>query len=195
MHVNDLIHVNDFQLNANDKHKKSNNAPAGITIMWAARDYDGALYLYHNRPWRQEIERFWLDYPCYADRKDENMYESEIRSSLFPGLKWEDEPVEVKIALVNQEDPFNIMNMSEPLNAEDDCSTSRLDAVSKCENQFIEYACKWLEENTELAETYDSNGCPLVTTETVVCITPDEFVEKFRKAMTQLMRVKDPKNG
>ena len=62
-----------------------------LTIMYVARDKDGTLWLYTEKPRREEESGLWfLDI-------NKNM---QINSEEFPQLKWEDEPIEVK--LINQ---------------------------------------------------------------------------------------------
>lgn len=47
--------------------------------------------------------------------------------------------------------------------------------------ELINRACEWLENNIELGETVDSNGCPLCLAVSTYCFTPEEFINKFRK--------------
>ena len=37
--------------------------------MWIARDKDGCLYSYEEKPWRQEVDKMWIDFPIYLDYK------------------------------------------------------------------------------------------------------------------------------
>ena len=64
--------------------------------MWIARDKDGGLYCYENKPWRQEIDKIWLDSPIYQDYKyDGSGCVEQLDTNLYPDLKWENEPIEV----------------------------------------------------------------------------------------------------
>lgn len=64
--------------------------------MWIARDKDGTLSLYRDKPVRAGIEpyRWWGD---EVDGFD-------LDSSLFPNLTWEDEPIEVDLTII---EPFH----------------------------------------------------------------------------------------
>ena len=33
--------------------------------IWIARDFDGGLYTFINKPWLQTVDKIWLDYPIY----------------------------------------------------------------------------------------------------------------------------------
>lgn len=59
--------------------------------MYVARDKDGALWLYSEKPLRDEEDCIWVS------DINKNM---QINSEEFPQLEWEDEPIEVK--LINQ---------------------------------------------------------------------------------------------
>lgn len=58
---------------------------------WVARDEDGSLHLFEVEPRRIEDRHQWWDrdYNCTALEKSE-----------FPDLKWEDEPVYVKLPII-----------------------------------------------------------------------------------------------
>lgn len=58
--------------------------------MWVARNKDGWLVLFESKPVRGE--GFW-----YTNSRDDDSMP--INSSLFPDLKWEDEPIEVEIKI------------------------------------------------------------------------------------------------
>lgn len=65
--------------------------------MWVARDKDGCLCLFENKPWRQMIDKMWLDFPCYIDYKYEPYTGclEQLDPDLYPDLTWEDEPIEI----------------------------------------------------------------------------------------------------
>jgi len=64
--------------------------------VWVARDWDGGLFSYRTKPWRQEIDRMWLDAPFYQDYKyDGSGCLEQLDNKLFPELEWDDEPIEV----------------------------------------------------------------------------------------------------
>lgn len=58
--------------------------------MYVARDEDGSLYLYGFKPERQY--NTWYD---WDDGSHFNIIE--LDRELFPKLKWEDDPIEVKL--------------------------------------------------------------------------------------------------
>lgn len=63
--------------------------------MWIARDKDGTLWLYIDEPRRSSIFSKWeVDTEKSLLRADDCM---EIDGDLFPELKWEDEPLEIKL--------------------------------------------------------------------------------------------------
>lgn len=55
--------------------------------MWVARDKDGDLKFFANKPIRNED--YWAEHPLGEFCR--------INDWLFPELKWEDEPIEVNI--------------------------------------------------------------------------------------------------
>ena len=58
--------------------------------LWVARDWDGMLYVYFNKPIRDTVWKEW--------NSDEDSLS--IDDSLFPDLTWEDEPLEVMLTPV-----------------------------------------------------------------------------------------------
>lgn len=57
-------------------------------IMWVARDENTKLWLFINKPIRSKnILGYW---GCIGECM-------ELDSELFPDLKWEDEPIEVRL--------------------------------------------------------------------------------------------------
>ena len=64
--------------------------------VWVARDSDGGVYMYANKPWRQEIDKMWLDSSTYQDYKyEDNGCIQQLPVDSFPELTWEDEPLEI----------------------------------------------------------------------------------------------------
>ena len=65
--------------------------------MWIARDKSGTLNLFSEKPIRiDNDDDIWLSFVWHP----ENVHtckRMQIDSTYFPGLKWEDEPVEVSI--------------------------------------------------------------------------------------------------
>lgn len=55
--------------------------------MWVARDKDGTLIMFHEKPIRR------IDY--WGPSDDNEVFT--ITEGLFPNLKWEDEPLEVEL--------------------------------------------------------------------------------------------------
>lgn len=59
--------------------------------MWVARDKDGELVLYKGRPVRGSLDKDkWVSFGSTWENFT-------IDESLFPSLKWEDEPLEVDL--------------------------------------------------------------------------------------------------
>lgn len=59
---------------------------------YIARDFDGGLYTFTNKPWLQTVDKIWLDYPIYIDWKDENSYFEQLDCNLFPEITFENSP-------------------------------------------------------------------------------------------------------
>lgn len=58
-------------------------------IMWIARDEDGSLFMYQNKPRKDEYHWYSTDYDLFS-----------IDDTLFPEIEWEDpEPTEVQIEI------------------------------------------------------------------------------------------------
>ena len=65
--------------------------------MWVARDKDGVLCAFENKPYRQTIDNMWIDSSQYLDYKYDGvgcMYQME--PELFPNLTWENDTIQVK---------------------------------------------------------------------------------------------------
>ena len=54
--------------------------------LWVARDINGYLFAYEDKPKRCDNQREWFG--CFL---------SPMENSFFPELKWEDEPIEVEL--------------------------------------------------------------------------------------------------
>lgn len=61
---------------------------------WVARDEDGRLCLYQNKPKREAYDFLRRGY--WTDRTNQYV---DFPSNLFPDLTWEDEPQEVEIII------------------------------------------------------------------------------------------------
>lgn len=55
--------------------------------LWVARDKDGNLFAYNDKPTRCDNQREW-----FAEK-----FHFSMENSFFPELKWEDEPIEVEL--------------------------------------------------------------------------------------------------
>ena len=55
--------------------------------LWVARDWGGMLFAYFNKPIRDTVWKEW----------DSDKVSLRIDDSFFPELKWEDEPIEIRI--------------------------------------------------------------------------------------------------
>lgn len=71
--------------------------------LWIARDKNGYLYLYNNKPIRtKECTEFENNYNSeYEDSIDNDYGYIEINSKLFPEVTWENSPQQVELRLVN----------------------------------------------------------------------------------------------
>ena len=54
---------------------------------WVARDKDGNLFAYNDKPTRCDNQKEW-----FAEK-----FLSSMENSFFPDLTWEDEPIEVEL--------------------------------------------------------------------------------------------------
>ena len=54
--------------------------------LWVARDENGFLYAYEDKPKRCDNKKEWVGGFC-----------SPMRNSYFPNLTWKDEPIEVEL--------------------------------------------------------------------------------------------------
>lgn len=61
---------------------------------WIARDEDDRLHLFEVKPRRLEKEHRWWDKDYHSTSLDEGD---------FPNLKWEDEPIYVKLIIIKEE--------------------------------------------------------------------------------------------
>lgn len=70
--------------------------------LWIARDRDGGLYTFINKPWLQTIDKMWLDFPVYIDWKDDRSYYKQLDCNLYPEVTFENSPQEVELKLINE---------------------------------------------------------------------------------------------
>ena len=54
--------------------------------LWVARDKNGFLFAYGCKPTRCDNQKEWI-----------GRFSNSMKNSYFPELKWEDEPVEIKL--------------------------------------------------------------------------------------------------
>ena len=54
--------------------------------LWVARDKNGFLFVYEDKPTRCDNQREWI-----------GRFLCSMKNSYFPELKWEDEPIEVEL--------------------------------------------------------------------------------------------------
>lgn len=59
--------------------------------MWIAKDKDGSLWLFENKPVRKKYD--------WNDSNSDFMEISDTTGLLLPELKWEDEPIEVELTI------------------------------------------------------------------------------------------------
>lgn len=60
-----------------------------MNSIWIARDFYGNLYAYKEKPVK--------DKHIWNKRKDDTSYVCELDDDWFPGLRWQDEPIELVI--------------------------------------------------------------------------------------------------
>lgn len=60
--------------------------------MWVARDKDGSLWLYNEKPTREEKSSCWINKSSIT-----NEGIGTLQLTMFPDLKWEDEPIEIEL--------------------------------------------------------------------------------------------------
>lgn len=78
--------------------------------VWIARDFDGGLYTFINKPWLQTVDKIWLDYPVYIDWKDDSSYYEQLDCNLYPEITFENSPMQVELKLVENERIYVICN-------------------------------------------------------------------------------------
>ena len=79
--------------------KTLDNTP--LPKLWAARDKDGALYLYTYEPVRRQYVGYWALSPDEIGGEaisGRPAISTEIPKYLFPELKWDDPPITVELA-------------------------------------------------------------------------------------------------
>lgn len=63
--------------------------------MWLARDKNGRIYLYRNRPKKDHVQWYSNDFPSINFLR--------LSDECFPEVKWSDvEPTKVKLEIVKQ---------------------------------------------------------------------------------------------
>ena len=93
-----------------DKLYKSLDKEHEQETVWMARDKDGSLYLYKNKPWLNTVEGIWLDWDGdYVDYKGYGMYLMQLNPNTFSYVKYGYEPIEFKVDEFN-EDIKNLLN-------------------------------------------------------------------------------------
>ena len=70
--------------------------------LWIARDHDGGLYLFENKPWLQTQDKMWLDVGFYVDWKDDFMYYKQLDPNLYPEITFENSPQQVELKLIKE---------------------------------------------------------------------------------------------
>ena len=71
--------------------------------LWVARDRDGGLYTFINKPWLQTVDKMWLDFPVYIDWKDDLSYYKQLDCNLYPEITFENSPQLVEVKLIKKE--------------------------------------------------------------------------------------------
>ena len=68
--------------------------------LWIARDKDGGLYTFINKPWLQTVDKIWLDFPIYIDWKDDCSYYEQLDCNLHSEITFDNSPQQVELKLV-----------------------------------------------------------------------------------------------
>lgn len=74
----------------------------GDNAVWVARDLNGELYSFKDRPQRNFYEKMWVEGSAksvifQSKKYDKSLFLAKIGDSLFPYLTWEDEPIKVEL--------------------------------------------------------------------------------------------------
>lgn len=67
--------------------------------MWIARNKDGSLYLWNNKPYRYAPITFPYDNEEYTKWKSPGEIPKQLDKTLYPEITWEWEPVKVDIVI------------------------------------------------------------------------------------------------
>lgn len=70
--------------------------------LWIARDKDGTLFVYENRPIRDKKEGIFIVAPLEGEW-DSTELDTLPFSKMFPSVTWENSPQEVELKLCNTE--------------------------------------------------------------------------------------------
>lgn len=73
--------------------------------VWVARDLNGKLYSYKDKPKRNCVKKFWIEgkqKTHVIQFKEKDLYLEKIDDSLFPDIRWEDEPIKVELNSVQE---------------------------------------------------------------------------------------------
>jgi hypothetical protein len=70
--------------------------------IWIARDFDGGLYTFINKPWLQTVDKIWLDYPIYIDWKDDSSYHEQLDCNLHPEITFDNSPIKINMCNLNK---------------------------------------------------------------------------------------------
>ena len=65
--------------------------------IWIARDFDGGLYTFINKPWLQTVDKIWLDFPIYIDWKDDCSYYEQLDCNLHPEITFDNSPIKINM--------------------------------------------------------------------------------------------------
>ena len=66
-------------------------------IMFVARDRDGELFVFKDKPIRSSNENLSPAWDCWDVDGINGDLAMELNKGLFPNLRWEDEPIEVRL--------------------------------------------------------------------------------------------------
>ena len=179
--------------------------------LWIARDRDGGLYTFLNKPYLQTIDKMWLDYPIYIDYKDEHSYHEQLDCNLYPEITFENSPKRIKIEIMEEQNT-NINGLAKVAKEfagikpdviiDDEERYYNRDAVEKYEavlvggvyvyNKIIDNARKWLEKtlyiHTEINEDNFWGERKPIDWVTSDHDSVEEFVNDFCKAMSESMK-------
>lgn len=76
--------------------KQEKDAEDTVIQGWVGRDQDGYISLFKEKPTRDTCDKDDIPYGFWDDNTDSHM---ELPITSFPGLTWDDDPIEVELVI------------------------------------------------------------------------------------------------